>query len=82
MIGFSASADDSQEIVIDDKEIESARWFNRSDVARAAAIPGATMQRAVAEKAIRLDPSIPLLIPSKGLIARRLIDLWLDGGNV
>ena len=79
MIGFSATADDSQEIVIDDKEIESARWFKKSDVARAAAVPGATMQKAVAEAAIRLDPSIPLLIPPKGVIARRLIDRWLDG---
>lgn len=81
MIGFSATADDSKEIVVDDKEIESARWFDRSEVARAAAVPGATMQTAVAEEAIRLDPSIPLLIPPKGVIARRLIDLWLEGSG-
>jgi NAD+ diphosphatase len=78
MVGFMAVADCSQELTIDTKELITARWFDRSDVQRAAAIPGRTMERSVAEAAIQGDPSLPLLIPPKGVIARTLLDKWLE----
>jgi len=80
MIGFTATADDAAHPVqIDGQEIVSAGWFEKEDVRRAAAVEGSTMQKAVAEAALVQDPSLPLLIPPKGVIARRLIDLWLEG---
>jgi len=81
MIGFTATADDTTPLTIDEKEIVSAGWFPRSEVARAAQVEGATMQKAVAQAAVEKDPSLPLLIPPKGVIARRLIDLWLEDPN-
>lgn len=78
MIGFQATADDEVELTIDETEIVSARWFSRDEVERAARVEGPTMQKAVAEKVVKDDPSIPLLIPPKGVIARKLIDQWLS----
>ena len=77
MIGFTAYADCSQELKVDTKELVSAGWFSKADVTRAATIEGPTMQRAVAEAALVKDPSLPLLIPPKGVIARKLLDKWL-----
>ena len=79
MVGFTATADDTVPLNVDEKELVSAKWFDKADVAKAATVEGATMQHAVAEAALQKDPSIPLLIPPKGVIARKLIDLWLDG---
>lgn len=80
MIGFIATADDSLPLNVDTRELVDARWFNRSDVEKAATVPGATMQKEVAQAALRNDPSLPLLIPPKGVIARKLIDQWLAQG--
>lgn len=77
MIGFTAYADCSQELKVDTKELISAGWFTKADVARAATVEGPTMKREVAEEALRKDPSLPLLIPPKGVIARKLLDKWL-----
>ena len=52
--------------------LQSRRGMNR-----AATVEGPTMQRAVAEAALVKDPSLPLLIPPKGVIARKLLDKWL-----
>jgi NAD+ diphosphatase len=78
MVGFTATADDNSPLVVDPNELEHAAWFDRADVAQAATVTGSTMQRAVAEAALANDPSLPLLIPPKGVIARKLIDLWLE----
>jgi NAD+ diphosphatase len=78
MVGFMAVADCSQELKVDTKELITARWFDRSDVQSAAAIPGRTMERSVAEAAIERDPTVKLLIPPKGVIARTLLDKWLE----
>ena len=78
MIGFMATADSSQPLNIDEDEIVSARWFDVEEVRAAAAIEGATMRKEVAKAAVEANPDIPLLIPPKGVIARRLIDNWLD----
>ena len=77
MIGFTATADDSVPLNVDTIELVSARWFDKSDVVKASRIEGATMQLPVAEAALRNDPSLPLLIPPQGVIARTLIDKWL-----
>ena len=77
MIGFTATADCSQKLNVDTNELMSAGWFDKADVAKAATVEGPTMQRAVAEAALEKDPSLPLLIPPKGVIARKLLDKWL-----
>jgi NAD+ diphosphatase len=77
MIGFTAYADCSQELKVDTKELISAGWFSKADVARAAEVEGPTMKREIAEEALRKDPTLPLLIPPKGVIARKLLDKWL-----
>jgi NADH pyrophosphatase NudC (nudix superfamily) len=78
MIGFTATADDTAPLTVDPNELEHAAWFSKADVALAARVPGSTMQRSVAEAAVRDDPTLPLLIPPKGVIARKLIDSWLE----
>jgi NADH pyrophosphatase NudC (nudix superfamily) len=78
MIGFSATADDSQELNVDENELVDAAWFDRDQVKAAAAVPGAVMRKEVAEAAMEKDPSLQLLIPPKGVLARTLLDTWLD----
>jgi NAD+ diphosphatase len=79
MVAFRATADDkNQEIVIDAEEIVSAYWFDKAQVAEAATIPGAIMNKDVAAKALKENPNLNVLIPPKGVVARTLIDDWLD----
>jgi NAD+ diphosphatase len=78
MIGFTATADDSIPLNIDPNEIESAAWFDKAEVLKASKVTGSTMQVKVAVAAIERDPSLKLLIPPKGVIARKLIDHWLE----
>jgi len=78
MIGFTGTADDTSPLNVDTDELVSAGWFEKADVRKAATVEGATMQLAVAEAALQKDPSLPLLIPPKGVIARKLIDQWLE----
>jgi len=77
MIAFTATADDSQPLNIDENEIVEAQWFTREEVLAATEVEGAVMQHEVAEKALKSNPEIPLLIPPKRVIARTLIDTWL-----
>uniref|UniRef100_A0A7S1BU07 NAD(+) diphosphatase n=1 Tax=Corethron hystrix TaxID=216773 RepID=A0A7S1BU07_9STRA len=77
MIGFTATADATTPLVLEEEEIVSAGWFDRDQVMRAAKVEGATMQPAVAAKALEDDPDLELLIPPQGVIARKLIDTWL-----
>jgi NAD+ diphosphatase len=79
MVAFRATADeDGQEISIDPNEIVSARWFDKELVRQAAAVTGAVMDRNVAAGVLKDDPSLELLIPPKGVVARTLIDDWLE----
>jgi len=78
MIGFSATADDTQKLNVDKNELVDAAWFDRSQVEAAAAVPGAVMRKEVANAALENDPSLELLIPPKGVLARTLLDAWLD----
>ena len=92
MIGFHATAavvvvennnnehsDDSlPPLSIDEQELVSAAWFDKSKVAAAAQVSrGAIMNDHVAQQALDQDPSLSLLIPPKGVLARSLIDAWL-----
>lgn len=79
MFGFTATADDSQQLVIDQNELVSARWFNRSEVQQASEVDGPTMNKAFAQAVIDENPDLPLLIPPNGVIARRLINKWVSG---
>jgi len=78
MIAFSATADDSQPLNIDENELVDAMWFDKKDVLAATKIEGPVMQHDVAKAALEADPSLPLLIPPKKVIARTLIDTWLS----
>jgi NADH pyrophosphatase NudC (nudix superfamily)/nicotinamide mononucleotide (NMN) deamidase PncC len=78
MIGFIARADESQDISIDPTEIVEARWFDRAEVQAATKVEGPVMQHEAANAAIDADPSLPLLIPPRGVLARTLIDTWLE----
>ncbi|KAG7362082.1 NUDIX family hydrolase [Nitzschia inconspicua] len=79
MIAFRATADDeNQEITIDPNEIVSAHWFDKSQVTKAATVQGAVMNKDVAAKALETDPSLNVLVPPKGVVARALIDDWLE----
>lgn len=77
MIAFTATADDSQPLIIDKNELVDAKWFDRKDVLAATKVEGATLQHNVANDALTSDPTLNLLIPPKRVIARTLIDTWL-----
>ena len=81
MIGFIAQADENQEFNIDPHEIVEARWFDRGQVQAATAVEGPVMQHQVAQAAINANPSLDLLIPPRGVLARKLIDTWLSGSQ-
>lgn len=78
MIGFLAQADDSLPLNIDPNEILSASWFDKEQVQAAAQVTGASMNPQVAQEALEENPSLQLLIPPKGVLARTLIDAWLE----
>jgi len=78
MIAFRATADDTVDLNIDEEELVSATWFDRDQVKKASMLEGAMMQKAVAELALTQDPSLKVLIPPKGVVARLLIDNWLN----
>merc|ERR1712194_881612 len=78
MIAFTATADDSQPLIIDKNELVDAKWFDRKDVLAATKVEGATLQHNVANDALTSDPTLNLLIPPKRVIARTLIDTWLE----
>ena len=78
MIGFVATADETQPLNVNFNELVEAAWFDRGQVEKAAAVPGAVMRKEIAEAALLADPSLELLIPPKGVIARTLLDTWLD----
>ena len=78
MLAFRAEADDSQPLNIDKNELVSAQWFEKSKVALAATVPGAVMKDEVAKEALRKNPTLELLIPPQGVVARTLIDNWLE----
>lgn len=78
MIGFSAIADADQPLNVDTNELVSAGWYSREDVQAACEVEGPTMQLPVAEAALTNDPSLNLLVPPKGVIARKLIERWLE----
>ena len=77
MAAFTARADATVPLAIDETELVEAGWFDRDSVGAAAAVGGPVMEPAVAAKALETDPSLELLVPPRGVIARTLIDRWL-----
>jgi NAD+ diphosphatase len=78
MIGFRATADHTKPMNIDHNELVDALWFSKEDVRVAAQIAGPTMKKEFAEKVVQENLTLPVLIPPKGVLARRLIDNWLE----
>mmetsp|Transcript_15320 Transcript_15320/g.43167 ORF Transcript_15320/g.43167 Transcript_15320/m.43167 type:complete len:81 (+) Transcript_15320:2-244(+) len=78
MIGFGATADENLPLCIDENELVSASWFDKSVVEKAATVRGAVMNKDVAEQALQADASLQLLVPPTGVLARTLIDNWLQ----
>lgn len=78
MNGFLAQADHSRPLKIDPNELVSASWFDKGQVQEAALVPGAVMNAQVAEQALTANPYLQVLIPPKGVLARALIDEWLQ----
>ena len=81
MIGFLAQAqsDNDQDVIIDPLELASARWFDKDEVRRAADLDDRAMMRTdIAAQALQDHPDLNLLIPPSGVVARTLIDHWLD----
>ncbi|CAJ1949033.1 unnamed protein product [Cylindrotheca closterium] len=78
MIGFRATADDTLPLNIDTNELVSALWFEKDSVTAASQIPGAVMKHEIANQALKDNPSLDLLIPPTGVLARSLIDDWLE----
>jgi len=93
MVAFSATADPDHTNVtydedgllqsIDRTELVEARWFDREEVERASEVVqgAAIMDPKVAEKVLEEDPGLPLLIPPKKVVARKLIDHWLSSSS-
>jgi NADH pyrophosphatase NudC (nudix superfamily)/nicotinamide mononucleotide (NMN) deamidase PncC len=80
MIGFVATADDrGQQIKLDPNELVEAGWFTKDQVRAASQLSGTStvMQPEAARKILEQNPHAELLIPS-GVVARRLIDHWLE----
>ena len=83
MIGMAARTSDGlPSISIDPDEIVDAQWFEKEVVYQAARdtdMIGAVMDpRVVAEKQAAGEWNGNLLVPSKGVLARTLIDHWLE----
>ena len=81
MVAFEATADATQPLTLDENEIVEARWFDRDEVYRATQVEGSVLQAEVAQTVLAKDPSLELLIPPKQVIARKLIDTWLQGAK-
>jgi len=83
MIAFEARADaEDQDLVVDESELVAARWFDKEEVLEASRVPGAIMDPEVARKALEDNPTLPLLIPPRQVVARKLIDHWLHGDSM
>lgn len=83
MIGMTASTSDGlSPIRIDPDEIVDAQWFEEEAVYKAARdtdMIGAVMDpRFVAENQAKGEWNGNLLVPSKGVVARTLVDHWLE----
>jgi NADH pyrophosphatase NudC (nudix superfamily)/nicotinamide mononucleotide (NMN) deamidase PncC len=78
MVAFEATADETQPLNIDETELVEARWFDKEEVRKATQVEGRVMEHDVAKQALEEDPTLPLLIPPKRVIARKLIDNWLQ----
>ena len=84
MIGMHARThEDFAPIQIDPNEIVDAKWYDKETVYQASRhtdeIGAVLEQQVVNDKKAKGEWNGQLLIPSKGVLARKLIDHWLDG---
>lgn len=85
MIGMTARTQDGlSPISIDPNEIVDAQWFEKEVVYQAARdsdMMGVVMDpKVVADKQAKGEWNGKLLVPSKGVLARTLVDHWLEHG--
>lgn len=66
MLGFTAVADRAQPITVDPDEIDEARWFTRTDVARM-----------IAGEYVAPDNGVAMRLPMRSSIAFYLVERWL-----
>ena len=78
MIAFRAVGDADVPFKLDEDELVEARWWTRDEVRKACGVKGAVMRKEVAAKALEDDPSLTLLVPPKRVVARELIEAWLE----
>lgn len=83
MIGMRANTPDGlSSIHIDPNEIVDAKWYEKEEVfiaARDSDSMGAVLERSIVdEKQMRGEWNGNLLVPSRGVLARTLVDNWLD----
>lgn len=83
MIGMTAcTLDGLSSIHIDPNEIVHAKWFEKEVVYQAAQDSdsmGAVLERSIVEEKQKSGEwSGKLLVPSKGVLARTLVDNWLE----
>ncbi len=79
MLGFRATAAPGEgALTVDTNELVEAGWFDQTTVAAAAAASGPTGDPRKAEVAAAIDPALPLLVPPAGVLARTLIERWLE----
>jgi len=81
MLGFRATATD-EVINVDEDELAGAAWFKKAVVERSGAVVDlerrSVLDEEVARKVLEREEGLDLLIPPQGVLARRLIDDWLQ----
>jgi NAD+ diphosphatase len=78
MAAFIATADHEAALNIDREELVSARWYDRSQVAAALTVESAVMDHMVAQAVLDERPELELLVPPPNVVARELIEAWLE----
>lgn len=77
MIGMTARTTELSQISIDEEEIVDARWFEKS-VVRQAARDTDDLGAVMDPKVVKEKREGRLLVPPRGVLARTLIDHWLE----
>jgi NAD+ diphosphatase len=81
MLGFRATAT-GMAIDVDEDELAGAAWFEKAVVERSGAVVDlerrSVLDEEVARKVLEREEDLDVLIPPQGVLARRLIDDWLQ----
>jgi NAD+ diphosphatase len=68
MLGYHATADRAQPMLLDPEEIDEAHWFTRDDIAKM-----------IAGDFVHPDSGVRMSLPMASSIAFYLIEQWLGG---